>query len=316
VTPRNFRQLSVGHVSDAPSGRHSDGPIEWLDTAAVVNDEATLKRIELPPTDPQALVEVSMGYLADVIPESGVTPTGEHYDAKQTNIRFNHMALLPQGHARAGSGARLRLDGNQEPTPMLVRHDDNTSAAATPRALVKVDGIDVEKGSDTHVSLLERAILAQTKRADDATTALTAAQTLNGEQKAKLDAAETKLASIDVNQLVQDELAFRDEMRPALPKVDGKPYDFTGKSRDAVRADAVGPAVMAEAAKLGSDAERAGFVRAHLKIKLDQAGKAPTALHTPSPIVDSADGKPKKMTDRRADAFNASWGTPAAGATK
>lgn len=319
VTPQNFRQLSVGHVSDAPSGRRADGPVEWLDTAAVVNDAATLKRIELPPSDPNALVEVSMGYLADVIPESGTTPGGEHYDAKQTNIRFNHMALLPQGHARAGSGARLRLDGNQEPTPMLVRHDDNTSVAATPKQLVKVDGIDVEKGSDTHLSLLERAIAHQTKRADDAATALTAAQTLNGEQKAKLDAAETELKALkaqDVNQLVTDELAFRSSMLPALPKTDGKPYDFTGKSRDAVRADAVGPAVMAEAAKLGSDAERSGFIQAHVKMKLDAVSKTPAALHTPSVVVDST-GTPKpRPADKRADAFNASFGaSPAASAT-
>ena len=315
VTPQNYRQLSVGHVSDAPAARRSDGPAEWVDTALVVNDAATLQRIDLPPTDPKALVEVSMGYLADVVLESGIAPSGEHYDARQTNIRFNHLALLPPGHARAGSGARLRLDGNQEPTPMLVRHDDNTSAAAAPKQLVKVDGIDVEKGSDTHLSLLERTIAAQTKRADDAAAALTAAQTLNGEQKAKLDAAEAKLAAIDVNKLVQDELAFRQSMLPALPKVDGKPYDFTGKSRDQVRADAVGPAVMAEAAKLSSDPERAGYVAAHLKIKLDQAGKAPPALHTPSPILDSSGGtQTKKRADKRADAFNASFGAPAAGA--
>jgi hypothetical protein len=50
---------------------------------------------------------------------------------------------------------------------MLVRHDDNTSPQQAPKQLVKVDGIDVEKGSDTHVSLLERAIAAETKRADE-----------------------------------------------------------------------------------------------------------------------------------------------------
>lgn len=317
VSPQNYRQLSVGHVSDAPSARRSDGPIEWLDTAVVVNDADTLRKVES-----GELSEVSMGYLADVVPESGTAPSGEHYDAVQRNIRFNHLALLKDGHARAGRGARLRLDGNQEPTPMLVRHDDNTSAAATPKQLVKVDGIDVEKGSDTHIALLERTITAQTKRADDATTALTAAQTVAGEQKAKLDAAETKLAAIDVNKLVQDELTFRETMRPALPKVDGKPYAFTnadgtGKSREQVRADAVGPAVMAEAAKLGSDAERAGYVQAHLKIKLDAAGKAPPALHTPTVVLDGTDpSKPKARSDKRADAFNASWATPAAGASK
>jgi hypothetical protein len=309
VNPRNYRQLSVGHVSDAPSGRRADGPLEWLDTAVVVHDADALRKVES-----GELAEVSMGYLADVIPESGIAPDGQAYDAKQTNIRFNHLALLKDGHARAGSGARLRLDGHQEPIPMFVRHDDNSTPS---KALVKVDGIDVEKGSDTHISLLERAIAASTKRADEATTALTAAQTLNGEQKAKLDAAETELSALkaqDVGKLVQDELAFRTSMLPVLPKVDGKAYDFAGKTRDQVKADAVGPAVMAEAAKLTSDAERSGFIGAHLKIKLDAVGRAPASLHTPTVITDAADPtKPKKRTDRRADAFNASFG---AGDTK
>jgi hypothetical protein len=302
VNPRNYRQLSVGHVSDAPSGRRADGPLEWLDTAVVVHDADALRKVES-----GELAEVSMGYLADVIPEAGIAPDGQHYDAKQTNIRFNHLALLKDGHARAGSGARLRLDGHQEPTPMF-RADDNSTPA---KSLVKVDGIDVEKGSDTHLSLLERSITAQTKRADDAIAALTAAQTLNGEQKAKLDAAETELKALkaqDVNVLVADELAFRQSMLPVLPKVDGKPYDFTGKTREQVKADAVGPAVMAEAAKLTNDAERAGYVGAHLKIKLDAVGRTPASLHTPTVVTDSSDPtKPKKRTDRRADAFTASF---------
>lgn len=305
VTPSNYRQVSVGHVSDAPPTRSADGGHEWINVVGVISDGETLRKI-----DAGELAEVSMGYLANVVPQKGIAPNGEHYDAIQTGIIFNHKALLPPRHARAGSGAKLRLDGNQEPT-MTVRHDDNTTPALSPKQLVKVDGIDVEKGSDTHISLLERSIAAEKKRADDAATALTAAQTLVGEQKAKLDAAETKLAGLDVNKLVAEELAFRQTMLPALPKVDGKPYDFTGKTRDQVRADAVGPAVMAEAAKLGSDAERSGFIQAHVKMKLDTAGKQLPSLHTPSVVVEDST-KPKKPTDKRADAFQSSWGTPPA----
>jgi hypothetical protein len=278
-----------------------------------VHDANTLSRIELPPTDARALMEVSMGYTAEVVPEKGIAPDGQHYDAVQRNIRFNHMALLPQGHARAGSGARLRLDGHQEPI-MLIRHDDNTSPVQTPKLLVKVDGIDVEKGSDTHLSLLERAIASEKKRADDATAALTVAQTAQGELKAKLDAAEKKLGELDVSKLVQDELDFRSKLLPILPKKDGKPYDFTGKSREQVRADAVGEAVMAEALKLGSDAERAGYLQAHVNMKLASAGRAPTApLHTPTGKTDGQDPPAKKFRDLRADAYQQSWGgTPAA----
>jgi hypothetical protein len=200
----------------------------------------------------------------------------------------------------------------------MYRADDNAPApapAARPR--VKVDGIECEHGSDTHVQMLERGRETEKKRADDLTTALTAAQTAAGEMKAKLDAAEAKVKDLDVNKLVADELAFRSSLLPILPKgADGKAYDFAGKTREQVRADAVGAPVIAEAAKLGSDAERAGYVAAHLKLKLDAAGKAPQTLHVPSPILDSADPNKPKRVDKRADAFAASWGTPpsAAGA--
>lgn len=192
---------------------------------------------------------------------------------------------------------------------MHVRHDDNSTPAQTPKLLVKIDGIDVEKGSDTHLSLLERAITAQTKRADDAATALAAAQTAQGELKAKLDAAEKKLAELDVGKLVQDELDFRSQLLPILPKqADGKPYDFTGKSRDQVRGDAVGAAVLAEAAKLGSDAERAGFLQAHVKMKLDGVGQTPAPLHAPAPVKTDGETPKPKFADKRADAFQSSWG--------
>jgi hypothetical protein len=68
---------------------------------------------------------------------------------------------------------------------------------------------------------------------------------------------------------------------------------------------------MAEAAKLPSDAERAGYIQAHVNIKLDAASKRQPPLHEPRPVVktdDSDPSKPKKPVDKRADAFNASWG--------
>jgi hypothetical protein len=297
VNPLNHRELSVGHVSDAPANRRKDaaGATEWLETAVVLSDADTLRKVET-----GELVEVSMGYLAEVIDGKGVTPDGQHYDAMQTNIRFNHLALLPDGHARAGSGARLRLDGNQETTPMFVRADNTSTPTQSARPRVKVDGIDCEQGSDVHIQMLDRSIVALTKRADEAVLALTAAQTELGAAKATIAAYKP----VDVNALVQDELSFRSSVLPALPKG----YDFAGKTREAVRADAVGPAVMADAAKLGSDPERAGYVQAHLQLKLDAASKAPGALHTPTVVLDSTDPTKPKRVDRRADAFAASWG--------
>lgn len=56
VDPRSWRRHAVGHVTDAPPSRRSDGAVEWLDSAIVVQDATALERIES-----GALVEVSMG---------------------------------------------------------------------------------------------------------------------------------------------------------------------------------------------------------------------------------------------------------------
>ncbi len=57
------------------------------------------------------LKELSLGYNLDLIEESG-TWNGEHYDAIQTNIVINHLALVES--ARAGEQARLNIDSSDE----------------------------------------------------------------------------------------------------------------------------------------------------------------------------------------------------------
>ena len=58
------------------------------------------------------LKELSLGYNLDLIEEPGEW-NGEHYDAIQTNIVVNHLALV--SIARAGDQARLNIDGSDEP---------------------------------------------------------------------------------------------------------------------------------------------------------------------------------------------------------
>lgn len=58
------------------------------------------------------LKELSLGYNLDLIEEPG-TWNGEVYDAIQTNISINHLALV--ANARAGEQARLNIDGSDEP---------------------------------------------------------------------------------------------------------------------------------------------------------------------------------------------------------
>lgn len=286
----NWRRHAVGHTSDAPTGRRADGAVEWLDSTIIVQDAEAIRRIES-----GELAEVSMGYRVNVVPRAGVAPNGEHYDAVQEGpVVFNHLALLPVGRARAGSGARLRLDGNEAPE---VLQDETMK--------VKIDGIEYDFGSASHVQALEKQRDAAIARADKAEQDAKGHAEALGAAQAKADAAQAKAdeaAKLDVNALVQDELAFRALVTPALPKG----YEFAGKSRDQVRADAVGTEIMAKAEKL-PEAARAGYVQAHLELKLAAPATAKVQpLHVPTVKADETPA-PSKPRDAVKEAYAASW---------
>lgn len=290
VDATNWRRHAVGHVSDAPPARRPDGTVEWLDAAMVVQDEAAIGRIER-----GELVEVSMGYRVNVVARQGVTPSGEHYDAVQEGpVEFNHLALLPAGKARAGSGARLRLDGSEAPEGL-----DSEEIMK-----VKIDGIEYDVGSPSHIQALEKQRDAATARADKAEADAKANADALGKAQAKADAAEAEVAKLkaqDVDALVQDELAFRALLQPAL----AKDYAFGGKSRDQVRADAVGAEVMTKANAL-PEAARPGYIQARLEDKLAAAPAAPERkpLHE---VKTDAKVEPAKRKDPVAEAYAASW---------
>ncbi len=61
---------------------------------------------------PTADRELSCGYRPDLDETPGITLEGEHYDAIQRNIRYNHVAVVTKG--RAGV-SRLNMDGDQLP---------------------------------------------------------------------------------------------------------------------------------------------------------------------------------------------------------
>lgn len=94
--------LTVGSVAGTP---YVEGDELLCD--AIILDPSTIQAITdetLPPE--QRLVEVSAGYDGELVVESG-SHNGRQYDAKQTNLRFNHVLLLPAGKGRCGSNVRI-----------------------------------------------------------------------------------------------------------------------------------------------------------------------------------------------------------------
>lgn len=184
VDPQNAHDLEVGVVADASA----ESP--YVRSRLTVRRADAIRRI-----DAKELVEVSAAYDADIDPTPGVYE-GQAYDQQQTNIQYNHVALLPPGKGRAGRDVCLRADSSdaviQEDAPKSEAPAAPSAAAPAPTPgvapaattgemmttrKIRVDGIEYEL-PETSASVLEKIVqqrdahaqkLAdETKRADAA----------------------------------------------------------------------------------------------------------------------------------------------------
>lgn len=96
LTADNAKQYAVGAVSEQVQ---PDG--DKLRASLMITDAKTIEAVQA------GKVELSCGYTADVVAEAG-TWNGQRYDARQTNIRGNHVAIVDVG--RAGPECALRMD--------------------------------------------------------------------------------------------------------------------------------------------------------------------------------------------------------------
>lgn len=105
VDATTWKRYAVGHVEAEHVVQTQDGAEDYVETSLIVSDAKTIKEV-----DNINLTEISQGYFTELDWTAGVTDSGEHYDAVQTQIVHNHTALLLEGQARAGKGARILMD--------------------------------------------------------------------------------------------------------------------------------------------------------------------------------------------------------------
>lgn len=120
VDSSNWKEYAVGQTGDEVDAR--DGKL--VRVPLCVMDAATIKDVK------DGKRELSMGYQTALDFTAGTTPDGEAYDAVQTAMRMNHLAIVH----RARGGEKLRIgDNRQGDRPM-------TDKLQT----VTVDGISIE----------------------------------------------------------------------------------------------------------------------------------------------------------------------------
>jgi hypothetical protein len=178
VTGTNWRRYTIGHVGDDPrradDGKHVAATIWVLDAKAkerILSGE---------------LQELSVGYTAALDETPGTSPEGERYDAKQTEIRGNHVALLKEGQARGGRSVRLRLDSAGD----AILADELEEQ----KMKFKIDAnglsFDVEAPDDNVCRALEN-------ERTDTEKILKEAEKAKSEAEARADAAEDKAKELE-----------------------------------------------------------------------------------------------------------------------
>lgn len=174
VRSDNWKQLAVGHVSDdvKPAG-------SFVSSHVRVQDKGVVEQVEK-----KDLVELSCGYTCDVDHTPGEW-NGEKYDARQINIRYNHVALGPKDFGRAGNEVKLRMDG-----AWSAPDGTYTSTMDLPEALKEIERLKGELAG----------------------------------ANVRADAADKKLKGIDIEALVADRVALVTDAATVLPeqKFDGK----------------------------------------------------------------------------------------------
>lgn len=164
VNTDTYKADSVGVVVSV--GR-PDGDFVVIDM--IIKDKKAIKSVE------SGKCELSAGYtsLYDMTP--GVTPDGESYDAKQTLIKINHVAIVDR--ARAGAMARI-FDSKRG------------------RVMFKIDicdGVSIEVEDAKQAEAIQFAMT----KANEATKAINAAVAKTDAVQAQLDSANEKIVKLE-----------------------------------------------------------------------------------------------------------------------
>lgn len=169
VNADNWKQFSIGHTGEevVRDGSFVRIPMLMADAGAVKAYKDGTKQL-------------SLGYTCDLAWTPGETKDGEKYDAIQTKIRANHLAVV--GNARGGS--QLSLDADSQ------NGDDAMNAPNM--KMITVDGISLQM-PDTAAEVVLRTIGRQQETIDAFKKKEKDDDDEDEKEKSATDAAMTKL---------------------------------------------------------------------------------------------------------------------------
>lgn len=262
VTSDTWKEVSIGQIGE---GVVRDG--EFVRVPLILMDKAAIADFENGKRD------LSMGYSAEIVFESGVTDSGESYDAIQRNIRINHIALVD--HGRAGN---TRIEDSRNFGVLDHAQSLETNVGGQPMAdnlrKVIIDGLSIdttEQGAQA-VEKLQRQISDSAQKLTDAEAKHAQAIADKDAEIAKKDAAIDDLKAKVLDDAAIDKRVNEraDLIATAKAIHDG---DYTGKSDADIRKAVV-------VAKLGDAAIKdkpEAYIQARFDILAEDAKADPVA---------------------------------------
>lgn len=309
MTSFAYRPVTDDHPTVAVDSRNSKELARGWTDGEVARDGQRL-RVPMMLTD-QALIdkvqngkrELSAGYTCDLKWEAGTSPEGLTYDAIQTNIRANHVAVVQRG--RAGKECRIGDSADLWGTAPITNAQDKETTMTL--RTVMVDGLSVEttdQGAQAIDKLQKdcaRIIADMAKKEEEANKAVAKKDADMSALQAKLDDALGKvLDQAAIDKLVADRVAL--EATAGTIAKDVKP---TGLSDAALKTAVV-------KAKLGDKlpAERLAdqaYIDARFDILAEDADKTTDTFRDARRTPAGATPVPVNMSDAQRDrqqAFN------------
>ncbi len=214
VDSKSAKSLQIGYVGE---NIKVDG--KFIRVPLTITDSDSIEKIK------KGKNQLSLGYTANLIKEPGEY-NSQKYDSKQTDIKYNHLAIVSL--ARAGAAASIKLDEGDaiqlDDEEIKIITDDNSKdnfKQKRGRSMKKImlDGIEYEASPE-----VLNAYTKEKTRADELTAesekskgVVDALKDENSKLKTKVDEFDAKLTE-NVNAAVKERVAIIDSAKTILDK--------------------------------------------------------------------------------------------------
>lgn len=237
VDSRNWKQHAVGSTGESAL---RDG--EYLALPLILKDADAIDAWR------NGKRELSVGYSCDIIAQDGIAEDGTPYEAVQTNIVANHLAIV--GKARGG------------PSLKFGDHQHGGSRVEVKTKIITFDGlpVDVTDAAEAVINKQASQIKSLTDAAAEAATAAGVAAATIATKDGEIAALTAKLADAEVTPeklaaLVEARAAVIDQAKAIL----GDSASFDGKSEAEIKKAAVAHKLGDAAASMSDDAINGAF---------------------------------------------------------